>query len=287
MNFERRNARRRTFMLLAPDLARAQNTLAPASDPLVSLNGKVSALGLLLRHASLETSPYVFIVACAAAGFAAVACTSSLLSPWCMPAVFALGFYMPLSWADARARARSLEFAQDYPTMLLATASSVQVGLTPYHALERSTRLLPKDSLVRTEVDALLRSLRTGAPRELAVEQFGSGIRQSDLPLFRSAFLLVLENGGRFAPTLNRLAAVSNSRAALIRSAEVSTASMRLTANVLIILLPILLLAVSARSPDFWEILLGHSTANLIGSAGLIIIVGCYAILRHMSNFKP
>lgn len=285
---ERRKAQVRTLRLLLPELERQnvgetiqrdERSVPPAK------NGGL--LEPFLRQADLRLPAWTLCFFAFGLGSSSVALFSVILSPWCLPLVFALGCAVPFAWVESRVRKRSLEFARDYPTMLLAAASSVKVGMTPYQALERSTRLLPKVSLVRVEVETLLKDLRAGTSREVAVKQFGRSIRQPDLELFRSAFILVLENGGRFAPTLSRLAAVSNNRAVLIRSAGVSTASMRMTANVLLVMAPVLLLVVSSRTNGFWTTFLTHPTANFLGSAGIVLIIGCYAILRHMSNFKP
>lgn len=282
---ERRRALNRTLTLVAPDLGR---TLEPApTSSLARRNDTRSRLSQYLREAAIPAPAWAFAVGGVALGLILTGASSPFLSPWFTPFAFLLGLAIPFSIAEARIRRRAAEFGQDYPTMLLATASSVKVGMTPYQALERSTRLLAKNSLVRLEVESLLRNLRSGMSRELAVRGFGRDIRQPDLELFRSAFLLVLENGGRFAPTLGRLAAVSNNRAVLMRSAAVSTASMRMTANVLVCLAPILLLIVSSRSKNFWDTLCSHPTANLLASLGLVVIVGSYVILYRMSNFKP
>jgi Flp pilus assembly protein TadB len=252
---------------------------AGSSSPRTRMQERLHQAGLTIPSVS------VFLTSLACGIFAAIA-SFSVLAGIFLPLAFLFGAAAPFVWIENRIRSRALEFATDYPTMLLAAASSVKVGLTPYQALERSTRLLSKTSLVRAEVTALLHKIRNGVPREQAVQEFASSIRQPDLELFRSAFLLVLENGGRFSPTLSRLAKVSNNRAVLIRSAAVSTAGMRMTANILLAVTPIMVLMIAVRTDNFWDILLHNETANLLGSIGFFLIAACYGLLRHMSNFK-
>jgi len=247
----------------------------------------VDGLKLFLLQGASRLNPFSFVIlSLLSAGLLAFASTK-LFSLWFTPLFFFFGLTLPWAYIEGKVRQRAVRFAEDYPTMLLAAASSIKVGLSAYQALERATRLLEKDSLVREEVRILLEKIQRGTHRSVAISEFARSIRQPDLELFRSAFLLVLENGGRFSPTLMRLAAVSNNRAQLIRSAAVSTASMRMTANVLIVVAPVLVLLLAARTSNYWQTFFHHPVANFLASSGIIIIVCCYGLLRHMSNFKP
>ncbi len=246
-----------------------------------------SALALKLHQAKLSVSATQFIAFSILAGITLAILLGKLLSPFILPLAFLAGFFLPLSWLDSRIDARAAEFSEDYPTVLLATASSMKTGMTPYQALERSVQLLAPSSLVRSEVEGLLSNLRAGMSSEEAVRRFASSVRQPDLELFRSAFMLVLENGGRFAPTLERLAQVTKERVTLIQHARVSTASMRMTANVLLAVAPFLLFILSGRTQDFWELLLHHPVANPVATLGFSLIGTSYIALRKMSNFRP
>lgn len=241
----------------------------------------------LLSYAGLEISPMLFAglaVACASFAFLlGLQVFSAAFSP-----LFAgIGLWLPFAWLERRAEQRALEFSLDYPAVLLATASSIQVGLPPEAALLRATKLLPKESRVKVEIEALLRRLRDGLPKEQAVRAFAACYRVPELDLFRSAFLLVMETGGRFAPTLQRLAIVSTNRMTLLNMASVSTASMRMTGNVLIAIAPALLLVLSSRIDDFWPTLSNHPTANLVATWGTLMMTLGFASLRRMSRFKP
>jgi Flp pilus assembly protein TadB len=129
--------------------------------------------------------------------------------------------------------------------------------------------------------------VQQGENRKQALHAFGSSIRLADLELFRSAFDLVLDHGGKFSPTLERLAKVSKERDVLIGSARVTTSTMRMTANILLCCTPLIVLMVAARTNSFWEVIFENPTANLIASTGLVLIITSYLTLRKMSNFRP
>lgn len=266
----------------APISRHARRTRLQLSDSLPR-----EGLHRLCRCSGLSLQPWQLLLlsACSAIFFTFLA--SQVMASWFLPLFFISTAFIPVSYLKTRAKTRAQDFLSDYPTVLLATASSIKVGLTPANALERATRLLPSSSLVRREVERLIAELRRGDTRNEAVKHFGVDIDLPDLDLFRAAFLLVLENGGRFAPTLERLAAVSKDRAVLIGSARVSTATMRMTANFLLCAAPCIVSLIAARTPDFWDLFLHHPIANKVASAGIVIILGSYALLRRMSDFRP
>ena len=75
--------------------------------------------------------------------------------------------------------------------------------------------------------------------------------------------------------------------ALIIVSAKSGTAAMKLTANVLLVIAPLLLLFMAARIENFWGIIVNDNVANAIASTGAVLILFNYILLRRMSNFKP
>lgn len=244
-------------------------------------------LARLIFFAGLPLTPNIFLASCLLLS----------ISTWLFLTIFfkgifslifaAIGFCLPFIWADRRSAQRAEKFSVDYPIILNATASSLKAGLTPEVALERSIRLLPSDSAVKSEVVLLLNRLRQGFTKELAVEQFAPSINLPELSLFRTAFTLVLKNGGSFSPTLDRLAKISHARLVLISKARVSTATMKMTGNILLVIAPMTVLMISAQNKEFWETFYNNPTANSIASSGILIIVAGYLTLLKMSRFRP
>jgi Flp pilus assembly protein TadB len=246
-----------------------------------------SGIPLLLFQAGWRAPAVTIIIIAILMGFIFSILGTKIVSIYFSPFFFIIGCLIPFSIIESRISSRATEFTTDYPTVLLATASSMKIGMTPYLALERSVRLLPSSSLMRKEVELLLSRLHKGIPKELAISAFGTSIRQPDLSLFRRAFLLVVEHGGKFAPTLERLSRVSRDRAVLITEAKVSTANMRMTANILLCAAPLILATVAVQTDNYWDLLINHPIANIIASAGIVVIILSYIILQKMSRFKP
>jgi tight adherence protein B len=241
----------------------------------------------LIYFSGLTLPTWTIYISSILIAFALAFLSSKLISLYFVPIYLIGGALIPIAWLEAKSSKRAKEFAADYPIVLLAMASSLKVGMPPLQALERAIRLLPKESVVKKEISHLLVAFNRGTSKQQVVRIFAASINLPDIELFRSAFLLVLDNGGRFAPTLDRLATVSRDRTTLIKSAFVTTASMRMTANFLLAASPFLLFVVSMRFENFWPLLLEHPTANFIGSLGIVLITVGYLTLRIMSSFKP
>jgi tight adherence protein B len=257
--------------------------------PEPSANREFSAnpVRILLRQAGLPESVTLFGIATFLSGLLLSLSLHQLLSLWLLPATLAVGLSIPWLYVIAKAEKRALEFAQDFPTVLLATASSLSAGNTALVAIERSVSLLPENNPVRLEVERMLQALQSGEDRRKSICSFGRDIRLAELELFKTAFALSLESGGKFSPTLQRLAQVLRDRLTLIRTAKAVTAVMRMTANVLLVITPVVVGLIAARTENFSQIIYTHPVANTVASIGFTLIAFNYFILRRMSNFSP
>jgi Flp pilus assembly protein TadB len=283
----RKRAKERTKQLFEESFSLNEEENAPLKIEKQTTSEELSDLAELLQQAKVNLSERHFILLAIIIPLFFTIWASKIISPFLLPVIFLSLVGLLFSWLDQRSIKRAMEFAQDYPTVLLAMSSSLKIGLTPYNALERAIKFLPANSLPRVETETFLEKIRRGISRDVALKEFGATIRLPELELFRSAFSLVLENGGRFSPTLERLANITKDRVTLIGSARVSTASMRMTGNVSLVFAPIIVLLTSGRNKDYWELMLSHPVANLVASVGLLFIFGGYGVLRKMSLFKP
>ena len=242
----------------------------------------------LLAYSGTPIPPAVIVTTSLLLAAGASYVTYRFFTPYLVPIYASLAAAIPFSFLDARASTRTSKFTEDYPTVLLATASSIKAGLTPVSALEGAVQPLSKDSLLRDEVVKLMKRLETKQQKATAVADFGSTIRLAELELFRRAFILVTEHGGRFAPTLERLASFTRDRITLTETAKVNTTSMRMTANILMfIVAPFTVSILSMRYPDFWNQLVNHPIANTAASIGITVITMGFVLLHRMSAFKP
>ena len=194
-----------------------------------------------------------------------------------------LVLYFPLVLLQRRVTRRALSFMSDFPTVVLAMATNLKAGLEPYAALRRAVQFFPDNTIVRQEVDSFFARIERGVQRDEALAEFAIRIQLPELCLFRQGLSLVLENGGRFAATLERIARVSRDRAELLQRAQVSTATMRMTAYTLLFVAPVVLSIVAHRTNNFWQIIAHHPVAHTLAMTGVFLIVGSFLVLRRLS----
>lgn len=260
------------------------------AQPVDKVRGKSkSRIEQLIAYSGVQISSKLLVLVSFGSGALATVLTLTILPVPGWISIF-LGIaviYYPFSVLERRADLRALKFASDFPSILLATASSLSAGHTVLVAIERSTRLLPSESMVRAEIFVMLDALRTGSTKEIAISEFAKDIRLPELTLFRSAFLLSLESGGKLSPTLERLSQVLKDRSILISSARTATAVMRMTSNILVLFAPLIVGMVAIRTPNFLTTITTHPVASQIASIGVLLIaLNCW-ILKRMSDFKP
>lgn len=236
----------------------------------------------LLRAADLPVVLSLFTLTLALALWCGVAFGQWFLGLALLLAVH----YLVYAYFVQRRSAEQQRYAVDLPTMLLAMAANMKIGLPAYAAMERSTKLLSKDNALRAETERFLHAVHNGTAYHVAIQDFGAHVQLEELALFRKAFALVVEHGGRFAPTLERLAQLSRERALLVQTLRARTSGMRMTANALLLLTPLIVLMLAARIDNFWHILHTNTVAHFLGVLGAtMIFMGC-AALRQMGSAK-
>lgn len=202
-----------------------------------------------------------------------------------MAACLLLIVYLPMILS--RSRKEEEQFLAEYAPLLLSTAANLKTGLAAVTALSEASNLLPINSRLREEVSWLIGDLRGGVPIEQAMACFAPKMTCPEIGLLRLLLPVALQHGGRFAPSLERLARLCEERRIMIEEARASTASMRFTAAILLGAAPLFLMLLSIRDDDFWAVMFGNHLAGNLAGVGLMIITLSYLVLRQMADFRP
>ena len=195
--------------------------------------------------------------------------------------------YGEWSYVESRVQKRANEFLDDFPSILLAMASSLKAGFTPFDALIRSVESFPDTSLAKKEVNLLKSEILSGRASGDAINSFAKHIRAQEIASFQRALQLTLENGGRFVPSLERMAKSIRIRRILARSVETSTMTMRMTALALVVIGPFVVNIVSTQSPDYWKSVFNDPIPSRIAYTGIALIFLGLITLDRMSKFRP
>lgn len=120
-------------------------------------------------------------------------------------------------------------FEEDYPTFLLSLASSVRTGLDPIDGIKVVNQMLSEKSVLRIELESLLKKLESGFPEEEAIFSFGKSIQHPDISLFTTALILSRREGSSLGACLQRLTKVTRQRQSFRRKAKSAVAMQRLS----------------------------------------------------------
>lgn len=128
-----------------------------------------------------------------------------------------------------KVRQRAEAFEKDYTAFILALASSVRTGLDPLVALTEERNLFPEQSEIHQQLSTLQGQIDRGFSEEDVIRNFALSIQHSDLPLFRTAFILARKEGASLAECLQRLARVTRQRQSFRRKVKGAVAMQKLS----------------------------------------------------------
>jgi Flp pilus assembly protein TadB len=191
----------------------------------------------------------------------------------------------PLLWCSSSKQEN--EFLADYSSFLQLTASHLRAGLAPIQALEEAINLLSPEAPLSGSVKRLHAEITNSDNYSSAIRTFIKSSKSPEVSLFGLALPIAIEHGGRFAPALERLAILSHDRVTFMQSAHAATANMRLTAHILLVVSPLIVLSLAVRTSNYWLLLTTHPTASALGMAGIGLICASYISLIWLSLFKP
>lgn len=121
-------------------------------------------------------------------------------------------------------------FERDYPTLLIALASSVRAGLDPLVAIISARSLFPRESALRAELERFAEAIEAGLDEGLAIREFARSVQHPDVELLRTAYLLARREGSSLGECLHRLARVTRQRQSFRRKMRGAVAMQRLSA---------------------------------------------------------
>jgi Flp pilus assembly protein TadB len=231
------------WLLLANQLGRSQRTL-PA--PLAWLG---AALGPPLLVLAAVRSPTLAFLA------------------------FAAGSAAPLAVLGVKASRRRARFQEQLPATLQLLAGAMQAG----HGLLQaaSTVVAEAEEPIAGEFQRVLTETRLGRPLQDALAGMATRMQSLDFQWTVMAIGLQGQVGGNLAEVLGTVAQTIRERAVLARQVRALSAEGRLSAAILSLLPPLLLLALLAFNPAFVAPLWSTRTGLLLlGGAGGLMAVG-------------
>lgn len=217
------------------------------------------------------------------AGLFAILAMRFLLDPsWAVAGV--LGIVLGVAVMAALVRSEQVKTSRAFEVMLADTIDMMvrmlRAGLPVTVAVTRVGREAhePAGQIYREAAEWL----GMGIPLPQAMRKVADRIKIKDFDFFSAALAIQSTIGGNLTETLDRLARIIRERNVSTLKARAVTAQSRLTANVILGILPVMLVLLQLLQPEYLTPLLDGSH----GYGLILFIVGSYAIafvtIRHM-----
>lgn len=181
---------------------------------------------------------------------------------------------------------RALAFEKDYPAFLLSLRSAVRTGHDPLIALEHSVALFPTNSVVRAEINKVVKAIDEGKTEDEAIGIFASTIPHPDVALFKTGFLLSRKQGSSLAPCLERLVRTTRQRQSFRRKIASAVAMQKLSSFGIAgcaVFVPVMQLI---TSPDDLIVAFNHPLGGTVLIIGACLVVSGFFWMLSMSRQK-
>jgi tight adherence protein B len=185
----------------------------------------------------------------------------------------------PFAYLNRRVSSRHLRFERQLPDTLTLLASSLRAGFSLMQGLEAVAQEISDP--MQKELQRVFTEVRLGRPVEDALGDAADRMDSNDLRWTVMAIKIQREVGGNLAVLLDTVADTMVKRERIRRELRALTAEGRLSAIVLSLVSPLLLLAILALQPSYLKPL-WHEAWGIAGliTAGVLSLVGWFWLRR-------
>lgn len=240
----------------------------------------IDPLKVMIDRAALKVSVGSVVLFCALLGLALGFATTYFVHVPGIPFVIAAaGAATPIFVIRHLAQRRLILFENQLPAGVELLARSLRAG----HALATAMELVGKElpPPISTEFRLLFERQNYGMSMSDAFKAFAQRVPLLDARFFATAVLMQREVGGNLSEVLENLATVMRERFKVKREIRVASAHGRITAWVLALLAPVVVVALSFVAPDLMTGLVRDPVGRqMIAGAVLLQLAGLFFIRR-------
>jgi tight adherence protein B len=185
---------------------------------------------------------------------------------------WALLTLLPFGVIAVLRRRRLRKFEERFPDALDLLGRAVRAG----HAFTTGLEMIANESPdpIAGEFRQTFEEQNLGLPLRDTLLNLTERVPLVDVRLFVTALLLQKDTGGNLAEILDELARIIRERFRIYREVKVKTAQGRLTAGILIVLFPIMIVALDSANPTYIGLLLHDPVGQtmLLVAAGMQLV---------------
>jgi tight adherence protein B len=241
------------------------------------------SLDQLLDEAGILLTPgefWMISLGCAA-GFGVVGFAATRQVPVGLVGAI-VGSNVPLMWVRAKRRQRRVRFDQQLPEALTAISSGLRAGFGLNQAMTIVIRDQPPP--ISKEFERAQREMQLGTTLDAALQGIVRRTASRDLDLAVSGMLISRQLGGNLAELLDSVVLTLRSRVRLKDLIRSLTAQQRLSAWVVLLVPPIMLVALILGMPDYASVLWSTAVGRSVLIVALLMqLTGMYFVRRIIS----
>lgn len=239
------------------------------------LDQALDLAGFHLPAAPVITGVAAACAVAAVAGFA-------LIGPLGVIVLGGLPAVVVVMLVRARMGKRRTAFAQQLPDTLSLIASSLRAGIS----LPQAMASVAADASQPTadEFQRVVSEIRLGVDLTVALRDLGERMESSDLRWAIGAIEIHRDIGGDLAEVLDRVVDTVRSRSRVKNQIQILTAEGRLSAWILGLLPPLMLVVISILNPDYIRELTSRTLGWVLLGVAAILLTGGLVWMRRMTR---
>lgn len=193
-----------------------------------------------------------------------------------------VGLYLPLVWARMKRRQRRRLFEQQLPDALTAISTALRAGF----GLVQAMSIVSRDQAppISQEFTRAQREMQLGTTLDDALQGIVRRTESGDFDLAVNGMLISRQLGGNLSELLDNVVQTLRNRVRLKDMIRALTAQQRLSAWIVLLIPPLIMVALIFGMHDYSEVLWSTIVGRLLlGVALLMQIVGMLVVRRIIS----
>jgi tight adherence protein B len=208
----------------------------------------------------------------------------AMLSDPALGVVGALAGLIPWLAVRTTARRRMHRFDEQFPDALELLTRALRAG----HALSTGFQLVGEElkDPVGTEFSLVAEEIKFGLDIRAALNNLAQRVGAQDLPYFVTAVLIQRETGGNLAELLDKLGELIRERHKFYGKVRALTAQSRLSAVILALWLPFIVVGMALLRPEYIGVLFESPMGyGILGFAAVLDVIG-YLVARNLADVE-
>lgn len=204
----------------------------------------------------------------------------------------ALIMYIGLCALKDRRKKTLNDYGLQLKDWLLSLANSLKAGMSLEEAVKNSRHDMEKlygrsrnKAFIRAVQEAVT-YLNCGKPVIEALQVLGSKIESEDIRTFISAVRIVREKGGNMAEVMASVSVIISDKILIAGEIDTMLYARKMEGKIIIIVPLLLILLLSAASPEYMQVLFGTFAGTVICAASSVMMgAGCF-LSRKMTDMR-